>query len=103
MTLLGKYDGVITLPQCFQYIDPQALTCMACFMQASFGHDFKSVDFSDARVIRVLPRGLEECQKRMTNPIQRLLTFTKVGSQQVVPSHGSCIDMAWHVTSMKIG
>ncbi|KAK9840093.1 hypothetical protein WJX74_003186 [Apatococcus lobatus] len=45
--------------------------------QASFGHDFKSVDFSDARVIKVLPRGLEECQKRMTNPIQRLLNFTK--------------------------
>ena len=36
------------------------------------------MDFSDARVIKALPKGLEECQKRMTNPIQRLLTFTKV-------------------------
>ncbi|KAK9812852.1 hypothetical protein WJX72_004712 [[Myrmecia] bisecta] len=44
---------------------------------AGFGHDFGAVSLGENRVITTLPHALEECQRRMTNPLQWLNFWTK--------------------------
>jgi len=58
-------------------LDPGLCATGAPPAQAGFGYDFQAVRLEANRVLLVLPRALEEIQRRMTNPLQ-VFAWTQV-------------------------
>ena len=73
---------------CLQAVQEVPCITGAWPMQAGFGYDFHAVRLKANRVVLVLPRALEEIQRRMTNPLQ-VFAWTQVSCRVLTSCKGT--------------